>query len=105
VLGQRLCRRERVESGGPHVYVRQTKASGFAWLSGGLGGFFQGHQGPQPGDRVRPSVWGIWIGMGDEEGTRAGLWSADGGAIHRGDTLSLTQLGNADEARQKQRED
>jgi hypothetical protein len=44
VLGQRLCRRERVESGGPHVYVRQTKASGFAWLSGGLGGFSKGVQ-------------------------------------------------------------
>jgi hypothetical protein len=35
--------------------------------------------------------------MGDEEGTRAGLWSADGSAIHRRTLLTLTQLGNADE--------
>lgn len=41
LLGQRLCSRERVERGGPHVYVRQAKGARvgeFAWLSGWLGG-------------------------------------------------------------------
>ena len=27
VLGQRLCRRERAERGGPHVYVREAKGA------------------------------------------------------------------------------
>lgn len=32
------------------------------WRSG-----LQDSQGLKPGDRVRPSVLGIWIGMGDED--------------------------------------
>jgi hypothetical protein len=64
VLGQRLCRRERVESGGPHVYVRKAKLSGLGGSRGclaELGGF----KGIQVLTRrvVCPSVLGIWIWM------------------------------------------
>jgi hypothetical protein len=75
------------------------QGSVFAWLTGALGalGIFKA----QPGDRVCPSVWGIWIGMGDE------VWheskpQVSGSAIHRRTT---SQVGNADEARQKQRDE
>ena len=104
MLGQRLCRRERVESGGPHVYVRQTKASGFAWLSGGLGGFSKGIKDLNRAIGFVRAFGGSGSGW-EMRRAREQASRADGGAIHQGDTLSLTQLGNADEARQKQRED
>lgn len=66
LLGQRLCRRERVESGGPHVYVRQAKGvrvGGFAWLSGAGGlGAFKGIKGLNQATGFVRAFWGSGSG-------------------------------------------
>lgn len=50
---QQLYSCERVERGGRHVYVRRAKNVRIGGSRGCLAGR---ERGPQPGDRVRPSV-------------------------------------------------
>jgi hypothetical protein len=62
-----------VESGGPHVYVWRAKVvrvGRLAWLTG-AGGLQEYLNLNQAIGFVQ--ALGIWIGMGDEDGTRASL--------------------------------